>query len=90
MRFLSPPATGDIGDWLPLVLAGCAVLALLVWAIGRLSRRRGPGCRWRRDATGRRLDSLAAWRCRRWGAEAFTASGRAPRDCRRDLRPRPL
>jgi len=66
------------------------VLGVAVFITMLILHRPGTrACRWRADRT-RDRDTLQAWRCAACGVEVFTATGKPPQDCKRNMQPPPL
>ncbi len=85
---LSSPSSGAVADDV-FAYGALALLVLFGLAFLFRPRRRRRPCRWQRTK-GRSGGSLAAYRCRVCGVEAFSTTGQPPADCKRDLHAPPL
>lgn len=91
----------DSADWVvQLVVLSVMVLVLAILALRMALRTRGgdrstsrqaevpnlarSNCRWQRDAQSGH--SLERWRCKNCGVDAFTATGKPPKECKRQLK----
>jgi hypothetical protein len=54
-------------------------------------RNRKPPCKWRSGSLSRpRSGGLGKWHCSECGVEAFTTTGKAPAECKKELKPKAL
>ena len=70
-----------------ILIAFAIAFAIVAYVASRDKAVRG--CRWRKDST-RDKGSLQFYHCVACGAEAYTATQSAPRDCKANVGGRPL
>ena len=85
------PVAEALGVGVPTLLAASAALLAFVSAVavGLAISRRGRvagGCPWKRDAF-RPETRFRRWVCATCGVDAYTVTGRPPRECKRASRP---
>jgi hypothetical protein len=96
MKFIRPQETDP--EWMfgiapevfvPLALAGLGLAALaLLMILARYRVHRQPHCQWQRRPWGR--TRITRWECGACGVDAFTSTGRSPRECKRPCKEVPL
>lgn len=90
MKFETAPGSGFgwhsfmTGDAFALILVLALLLVAVAFTLLRRRARSRRACRWKKDT--RRRAGSERWQCMACGVDAFTRSGRPPRECKRLLR----